>query len=52
MRSFASDVLAVQDYEIGVMTQMLDDWGFTADRSDQAMAWMDMPVPWSRCRAC
>jgi uncharacterized protein (DUF305 family) len=46
VRSFASDVLVFQNYEIGVMTQMLRNWGFTqADRSDQAMAWMDMPVP-------
>ncbi len=46
VRSFAIDVIAFQQYEIGVMTQMLDDWGYTpADRSDEAMAWMGMPVP-------
>src|SRR5262245_11802241 len=46
VRSFASDVLVFQNYEIGVMTQMLRNWGFTpSDRSDQAMEWMDMPVP-------
>jgi uncharacterized protein (DUF305 family) len=46
VRSFASDVLNFQSYEIGVMTEKLRNWGFTpSDRSDQAMAWMDMPVP-------
>lgn len=46
VRSFASDVLNFQSYEIGLMTQKLAGWGFTpSDRSDQAMAWMDMPVP-------
>jgi uncharacterized protein (DUF305 family) len=46
VRSFAADVLTFQNYEIGMMTQMLRDWGFDrADRSDVAMAWMDMPVP-------
>jgi uncharacterized protein (DUF305 family) len=46
VRSFAIDVVAFQQYEIGVMTQMLDEWGHSrADRSDQAMAWMGMAVP-------
>ena len=28
------------------MSQMLDDWGYDpSDRSDEAMAWMGMPVP-------
>jgi uncharacterized protein (DUF305 family) len=46
VRSFAREVLTFQSYEIGVMTQMLGDWGFTReDRSDEAMAWMDMGVP-------
>ena len=46
VRSLALDVVAFQQYEIGVMTQMLDDWGYTReDRSDEAMGWMDMPVP-------
>jgi uncharacterized protein (DUF305 family) len=46
VRSYAADVLGFQSYEIGVMTQKLADWGFTRDdRSDEAMAWMDMPVP-------
>jgi uncharacterized protein (DUF305 family) len=46
VRSYAREVLTFQSYEIGVMTQMLADWGFTReDRSDEAMAWMDMGVP-------
>jgi uncharacterized protein (DUF305 family) len=46
VRSYARDVLTFQSYEIGVMTQMLADWGFTREeRSDQAMAWMGMGVP-------
>lgn len=46
VRSFAREVLTFQSYEIGVMTQILEDWGFSRDdRSDEAMAWMDMPVP-------
>ena len=46
VRSFASDVLVFQNYEIGVMSQMLRNWGLSqSDRSDTAMAWMDMPVP-------
>jgi uncharacterized protein (DUF305 family) len=45
VRSFASDVLTSQSYEVGVMTQMLRTWDHTrSDRSDEAMAWMDMPV--------
>jgi uncharacterized protein (DUF305 family) len=46
VRSFAIDVIAFQQYEIGVMTRMLDEWGYSrAERSDEAMAWMGMPVP-------
>ena len=46
VRSYAADVLTFQSYEIGVMTQMLAEWGYTRDdRSDEAMAWMDMGVP-------
>jgi uncharacterized protein (DUF305 family) len=46
VRSFAREVLTFQSYEIGVMTQMLDEWGLTrGGRSDEAMAWMDMAVP-------
>jgi uncharacterized protein (DUF305 family) len=46
VRSFAREVLTEQGYETGVMTQKLNDWGYSRqDRSDQAMAWMDMAVP-------
>jgi uncharacterized protein (DUF305 family) len=46
VRSYAREILTFQGYEIGVMTHMLDDWGYTrSGRSDQAMAWMDMGVP-------
>jgi uncharacterized protein (DUF305 family) len=46
VRSYAREVLTFQSYEIGVMTQMLAEWGFSRDeRSDEAMAWMDMAVP-------
>lgn len=46
VRSYAREVLTFQSYEIGVMTQMLEEWGLTReDRSDEAMAWMDMGVP-------
>jgi len=46
VRSYAREILIFQGYETGVMSQMLDDWGYSrSDRSDQAMEWMDMPVP-------
>ena len=46
VRSMAREVIAIQSFEIGLMTQKLADWGHTRDeRSDQAMAWMGMPVP-------
>jgi uncharacterized protein (DUF305 family) len=46
VRSYASELLTFQSYETGVMTQMLDEWGHSrSERSGEAMAWMDMPVP-------
>jgi uncharacterized protein (DUF305 family) len=46
VRSLAREVITFQSYEIGTMTQMLRGWGQSReDRSDEAMAWMDMPVP-------
>jgi uncharacterized protein (DUF305 family) len=49
VRSYAREVLTFQSYEIGVMTQMLAEWGYTRDeRSDEAMAWMGMAVPVER----
>jgi uncharacterized protein (DUF305 family) len=46
VRSYASEVLTFQGFETGVMTQALDDWGYSpTERSDEAMAWMGMGVP-------
>ena len=46
VRSYAREIIAAQSYELGLMTQQLADWGYTRDdRSDEAMAWMGMPVP-------
>ena len=46
VRDYALDVVTFQQFEIGVMTQMLAQWGYTReDRSEEAMAWMDMGVP-------
>lgn len=46
VRSYAMEVLTFQSYEIGVMTQTLAGWELSRDdRSDEAMAWMDMGVP-------
>lgn len=46
VHSYALDVVSFQQYEIGLMTEMLDQWGYgRSDRSDEAMGWMDMPVP-------
>lgn len=45
-RAFAQEVLIFQSYEMGLLDQKLHDWGFNRqDRSDEAMAWMDMAVP-------
>ena len=53
VRSYARDVLTFQSYEIGVMTQMLADWGFTArngpTRRWRGWAWA---CRWRACRAC
>jgi uncharacterized protein (DUF305 family) len=48
VRSFAREVLTFQSYEVGVMRQTLDGWGYsTTGRPDEAMGWMrDMgPLP-------
>jgi len=45
VRSFAADVLAFQEYEIGVMERTLHEWGYSrADRPTAAMQWMGMSV--------
>ena len=46
VRSYAREILTGQSYELGLMSQMLADWGYSRDeRSDEAMGWMGMPVP-------
>jgi uncharacterized protein (DUF305 family) len=46
VRSYASEILTFQGFETGVMTQALDDWGYSpTERSDEAMAWMGMGMP-------
>jgi len=46
VRSYANEVVAFQAYEIGLMTEKLRAWGHSrGERSGEAMAWMDMPVP-------
>jgi uncharacterized protein (DUF305 family) len=46
VRSYAREIIAAQSYELGLMSQMLADWGDSRDeRSDEAMGWMGMPVP-------
>lgn len=46
VRNFATDVLAFQEWEMGVMDRTLHEWGYSrADRSPTAMEWMGMAVP-------
>jgi uncharacterized protein (DUF305 family) len=46
VRSYAREIIAAQSYELGLMSQMLADWGYSRDqRPDEAMGWMGMPVP-------
>ena len=46
VRSYAREIIAAQSYELGLMSQMLADWGYSRDeRSSEAMGWMGMPVP-------
>jgi uncharacterized protein (DUF305 family) len=46
VRSYAREIIAAQSYELGLMSQMLADWGYSRDeRSDEAMGWMGMPMP-------
>jgi len=46
VRSYAREIIAAQSYELGRMSQMLADWGYSRDeRPDEAMGWMGMPVP-------
>lgn len=48
LRGFATDTIASQRYEIGLMDARLQDWGHGRGSVDrQVMAWMGMPVPLS-----
>lgn len=45
IRNFALDALISQQYEVGYMTAMLQDWGYgTGDADRDAMAWMSTPT--------
>jgi uncharacterized protein (DUF305 family) len=46
VRDFAKEVLMFQQYEIGYMEALSEDWGqFPADPERSAMAWMGMGTP-------
>jgi uncharacterized protein (DUF305 family) len=45
VKTFAREVLLFQSYEIGLMEQQLEEWGYSRQRRpEKAMAWMGMPV--------
>ena len=42
---FAQEIVIFQQYELGIMSEQLRQWDLTvADREEQAMGWMGMPV--------
>lgn len=42
---FAQEAIVAQQWEIGYMTALLEDWGYdTGDTDRDAMVWMDMPT--------
>jgi len=46
---FALEAVITQQYEIGYMEALLEDWGYgTGDADRDAMAWMDMPTALER----
>ena len=45
VKLFADEILRFQSYEIGLMDQMLYDWGYEPEARDTAMAWMGHPTP-------
>lgn len=46
VRHFAQEALVAQQYEIGYMTALLEDWGHgTGDPDRDSMVWMGMPTP-------
>lgn len=49
MRSFATDIIITQRYEIGLLDAYLQRWGKERGQPDRtAMAWMDMATPVDR----
>jgi len=42
---YATEILRRQEYEIGVMSAKLDDWGYTTSPGETAMDWMGMSTP-------
>lgn len=45
VRGFALDAVIAQQYEVGYMTAILEDWGYgTGDPDRDAMAWMGTPT--------
>jgi len=42
---FANEILRRQEYEIGVMSSKLDQWGYTTSPGETAMEWMGMGTP-------
>ena len=45
VRHFGQEALIAQQYEVGYMTALLEEWGVGAGSRDRdAMAWMDMPT--------
>ncbi len=49
IRHFGQESIVTQQWEIGYMTALLEDWGFAPDSSERdSMAWMDMRTPLSQ----
>lgn len=42
---FADEILRFQAYELGLMDQILYNWGYTPEARDTAMEWMGHPTP-------
>lgn len=48
VRGFAQEVVIFQQYELGLMDGQLQEWDLgRGDRDEQAMGWMDAPVPYA-----
>jgi uncharacterized protein (DUF305 family) len=46
VRSFAKEIIALQQYEMGLMTAWLEDWGHPRENPDgRSMVWADMSHP-------